>query len=98
MKKPVQVYFVDEELERLQAWAAAREKSVAYVVRAAVNQLVQSDERDPLLAAAGLFEGGPRDGSQDHDRHLEEPALEKGRGRSTAVRRHRRVHRAPRPK
>jgi len=99
MKKPLQVYFVDEELQRLQSWAAAREKSVAYVVRAAVNQLVQSDEPDPLLAAAGLFEGGPRDGSEKHDRHLEEPARGKGeRGRSAAVRGQRRVHRAPRTK
>ena len=98
MKKPVQVYFTDDELQRVVSWAAAREKTVAYVVRTAVNELVKSDEPDPLLAAAGMFQRGPSDGSEKHDYHLEEPPLEKGRGRGAAVRRHRRVHRAPRPK
>ena len=62
----------------LRRLAAAREKSLAELVRTAVDEMVaRSPEHDDqsrarALAVVGRFESGRRDVSRNHDEHLAE--------------------------
>lgn len=92
MKSPVQVYFDDVELERLEAWARDRGWTKSQVVRAAVRALTSSPQGDPLLELSGMVDGLPADLSERFDHHLnatfvaERPAPYGARGRRTRAR------------
>ncbi|MCC6224644.1 MAG: ribbon-helix-helix protein, CopG family [Thermoleophilia bacterium] len=68
--------YIDEDLDvRLRATAAAEGRSAAALIRDAVRLYLAGQRAgpaagDPFLELAGMFEGGPRDASTDHDRYL----------------------------
>lgn len=72
MAKPLQVYLEDEDLERLEGFAAERGWTKSQVVRTAVRALTRPPEKDPLLAMSGMIDGLPEDLSENFDRHLNE--------------------------
>ena len=72
MAKPLQVYLDDEDLERLEKWAASRRWTKSQAVRAAIRALTRPREEDPLLALSGIIDGLPEDLSESFDRYLEE--------------------------
>jgi hypothetical protein len=70
MKRPLQVYFDDAELSRLEAWAESHGWTKSQAVRAAVRALTSPAERDPLLELSGMVDGLPADLSERFDHHL----------------------------
>ena len=73
MTRPLQVFVEDDELSRLEAWAAKRGWTKSQAIRVAIRALVRSDseEQDPLLGLSGMIvEGLPSDASESFDRHL----------------------------
>jgi hypothetical protein len=70
MKRPLQVYFDDAELSRLESWAASHGWTKSQAVRAAVRALTSPAERDPLLELSGMVDGLPADLSQRFDHYL----------------------------
>ena len=76
--KPVQVYFPEPELSRLESWARRRGVTKSQAVRAAVRMLTQSPEEDPILALSGLVDLGPADLSERVDEYLEETHVAEG--------------------
>ena len=88
MRKPVQVYLEDTDLERLESWSRARGWTKSQAIRLAIRALTQPPANDPLLELSGMFEGLPSDLSENFDRYLdktyvaEERAVYKRRGRS----------------
>lgn len=72
MRRPLQVYLDQTELEKLEAWARSRGWTKSQAIRAAVRALTRSEQSDPLLAASGMIDGLPRDCSAQFDRYLTE--------------------------
>ena len=72
MRRPLQVYLDETELEKLEAWARSRGWTKSQAIRAAVRALTRSEQSDPLLAASGMIDGLPRDCSAQFDRYLTE--------------------------
>ena len=72
MKKPLQVFVEEEDLDRLDEWTRARGWTKADAIRAAIRSLTQSTHDDPLLSASGMIQGLPRDCSTQLERYLEE--------------------------
>jgi len=70
MSRPVQVYFDDSELDRLEAWAKTRGWTKSQAVRAAVRALTAAREQDPLLELSGMVDGLPSDLSERFDHYL----------------------------
>jgi hypothetical protein len=70
MSRPVQVYFEDAELERLEAWGKTRGWTKSQAVRAAVRALTTAPEQEPLLELSGMIDGLPADLSERFDQHL----------------------------
>ena len=70
MRRPVQVYFEDTELDRLEAWAKTRGWTKSQAVRAAVRALTTGPEQDPLLELSGVVDGLPADLSERFDHYL----------------------------
>jgi hypothetical protein len=70
MSRPVQVYFDDSELARLEAWAKTRGWTKSQAIRAAVRALTSVPEKDPLLELSGMVDGLPADLSERFDHHL----------------------------
>ena len=70
MRRPVQVYFEDTELDRLEAWAKTRGWTKSQAVRAAVRALTTGAEQDPLLELSGIVDGLPADLSERFDHYL----------------------------
>jgi hypothetical protein len=70
MSRPVQVYFDDSELARLEEWAKHRGWTKSQVIRAAVRALTSVPGEDPLLELSGMVDGLPADLSERFDRHL----------------------------
>jgi ABC-type transporter Mla subunit MlaD len=72
----VQIQFTAAQAEALRRQAAASDRSIAAVVREAVDAWTASDERrqrvDRALAAIGGFHSGLGDLAENHDRYLEE--------------------------
>jgi len=68
MKKPLQVYLDDADLERLEGWARDRGWTKSQAVRLALRALTRIPERDPLLSASGMIDGLPEDLSRDFGR------------------------------
>lgn len=70
MKRPLQVYFDDAELSRLETWAESHGWTKSQAVRAAVRALTSPPERDPLLELSGMVDGLPADLSERFDHYL----------------------------
>jgi hypothetical protein len=86
--KPLQVYFAEPELARLDAWARKRGVTKSQAVRAAVRILTRAPDDDPILGMSGMIDLGPADLSERVDDYLEETHVAEGspayarRGRS----------------
>jgi hypothetical protein len=94
MSRPLQVYLDDDELARLETWSRAKGWTKSQVVRAAIRSFIRPAERDPLLAASGMIDDLPADGSQRFDHYLNQtyvaeraPAYRTRRTRAKRVRR-----------
>jgi hypothetical protein len=72
MRRPLQVYLDEADLEKLEVWAKSRGWTKSQAIRAAVRALTRSPHADPLLAASGMIDGLPRDCSERFDRYLTE--------------------------
>ena len=72
MTRPLQVYFDDRDLERLDRWARARGWTKSQAIRVAVRALTRQSAPDPLLDLSGDIDGLPADLSQHFDRYLDE--------------------------
>jgi hypothetical protein len=72
MKKPLQVYLDESDLERLEAWARERKWTKSQAIRAAVRALTRGPAADPLLELSGYLDGLPADLSENFDRYLNE--------------------------
>jgi hypothetical protein len=70
MSRPLQVYLDDDDLARLDAWSRDKGWTKSHVVRAAIRAFIRPPERDPLLAASGMIDGLPPDGSERFDHYL----------------------------
>lgn len=72
----VQIQFTAAQAEALRRQAVASDRSIAAVVRQAVDAWIASDERrrrvDRALAAIGGFHSGLGDLAENHDRYLDE--------------------------
>ena len=72
----VQIQFTVAQAEALRRQAAASDRSIAAVVREAVDAWIASGERrqrvDRALAAIGGFHSGLGDLAENHDRYLDE--------------------------
>jgi hypothetical protein len=77
MNRPVQVYFDQEELTRLDAWSRERGWTKSQAIRAAVRALTRPAEKDALLAGSGMIEGLPADLSARFDAYLQETFVAK---------------------
>jgi hypothetical protein len=86
MSRPLQVYFEEAEMERLEAWARRRGWTKSQAVRVAVRALTRSADDDPLLRASGMVDGLPPDLSDQLDRHLVETFVAEPRPRYRARR------------
>ncbi len=77
--KRVQVQFTQEQLDGLRAQAVSSDRSVAAIVRDAVDAWITDNERgrlvDGAILAIGGFHSGLGDLAENHDRYLDE-ALE----------------------
>jgi hypothetical protein len=72
MRKPLQVYLEEQDLARLESWAAQRGWSKSHAIRAAVRALTRLPDEDPLLELSGDIQGLPADASTNLQRYLDE--------------------------
>ena len=72
MARPLQVYLDADDLSRLEACARQRRWTKSQVVRAALRVFTRPRDTDPLLAASGMIDGLPPDGSARFDDYLQE--------------------------
>jgi hypothetical protein len=72
MTRPLQVYLEADDLARLEAFARQRRWTKSEVVRAALRVFTRARDTDPLLAASGMIDGLPADGSGRFDDYLQE--------------------------
>ena len=94
MSRPLQVYLDDDDVARLETWSRERGWTKSQVVRAALRAFIRPPERDPLLAASGMIDDLPADGSERFDHYLNQtyvaerpPAYRTRRTRAKRVRR-----------
>jgi hypothetical protein len=72
MVRPLQVYFDEQELKRLDAWARERGWTKSQAIRVAVRALTRRPADDPILDLSGDIDGLPPDLSEHFDRYLNE--------------------------
>jgi hypothetical protein len=77
--KPVQVYFAEPEIDRLEAWARRRGVTKSDAIRAAVKALVRDRDDDPLLHLSGIADLGTADLSERVDEYLAGTHVGEGR-------------------
>src|SRR5437867_13082523 len=70
MRRPVQVYFDEADLTRLEVWSQKRGWTKSRAIRLAVRTLTRPAADDPVLELSGMFEGLPPDLSEHFDRYL----------------------------
>jgi hypothetical protein len=70
MRRPVQVYFEDVEVDQLETWAKSRGWTKSQAIRAAVRALTSAPRQDPLLELSGIVDGLPADLSERFDHYL----------------------------
>jgi len=90
MTKPLQVYLDEEDLDRLEVFAAARGWSKSQTVRVAIRALAKATEKeeDPLLGLSGMIDGLPEDLSENLDHYLDATfCVAEGAGRYRRTRR-----------
>jgi hypothetical protein len=71
MRRALQVYLEERDLEQLDAWARKRGWTKSQAIRAAVRALTRRPAEDPLLDLSGDIDGLPADLSQSFDRYLD---------------------------
>ncbi len=71
-KKPIQIYLRDDQEKALRSVAERRGESLASLVRAGVDLLLEGlpPDEDPLLDIVGLFDSGVTDLAENHDAYL----------------------------
>lgn len=81
-KKPLQVYLRTDQLDALRALAKRRGESMAGLVRAGVDMLLQEvpPEEDPLLDVIGIYDSGIGDLSEKHDEYIAQMIEEENQG------------------
>ena len=81
-KKPLQVYLRMDQLDALRALAKRRGESMAGLVRAGVDMLLQEvpPEEDPLLDVVGIYDSGKGDLSEKHDEYIAQMIEEENQG------------------
>ncbi len=81
-KKPLQVYLRTDQLDALRALAKRRGESMAGLVRAGVDKLLQEvpPEEDPLLDVVGIYDSGIGDLSEKHDEYIAQMIEEENQG------------------
>jgi len=74
-----QVQLTEEQAQALKALAAARQSSVAGLIRQSIEHLIRQsghaddvEKRQRAIAAVGRFHSGHSDVSAEHDRYLAE--------------------------
>jgi Arc/MetJ-type ribon-helix-helix transcriptional regulator len=72
MKRPLQVYLDEADLDALERWSRQRGWTKSEAIRAAVRALAHSRDRDPLLRASGMISGLPEDASEQFDHYIQE--------------------------
>jgi hypothetical protein len=87
MKRPLQVYLDEGDLERLEACARERGWTKSQVIRAAVRALARRPAEDPVLELSGDLDGLPADLSENFDRYLNETFVAEPRAPYRARRR-----------
>lgn len=72
-----QIYLSSEQHEQLKKRGAKDKKTMASVIREAVDQYLVEDQNplifpanDPLFDLIGITDSGPEDGSINHDKYL----------------------------
>jgi plasmid stability protein len=72
--KRTQIYLEEDLDRRLREAASLEGRSAADLIREALRDYLAAKKgvrsRDPFLALAGRFRGGPRDGAANHDKYL----------------------------
>ena len=73
-EKRTQIYFPRDLYRKIEGIARARSKSVAAIIREAVEQYLNTEEpdweNDPFFNLVGLTETGKGDLAEDHDKYL----------------------------
>jgi hypothetical protein len=70
MRRPVQIYLEEADLDRLDRWARERGWTKSRAIRLAVRTLTRPAADDPVLELSGMLEGLPADLSEHFDRYL----------------------------
>lgn len=71
MKRPLQVYVEEAELEALDRWATERGWTKSEAVRAAVRALTRGASQDPILDLEGMVQSGLSvDATERFEEHL----------------------------
>ncbi|HEU4617924.1 MAG TPA: CopG family transcriptional regulator [Gammaproteobacteria bacterium] len=71
MRKPLQVYLDDDDIERLEIFARERGWTKSQTIRAALRALTRAQADDPLLELSGDIDGLPADIAENFDRYLD---------------------------
>ncbi|MEO7133665.1 MAG: ribbon-helix-helix domain-containing protein [Vicinamibacterales bacterium] len=74
IKKPLQVYLRQDQMDALRSLALRRKVPLSELVRQGVDEVLAGVpvEDDPLLKLIGLINSGPEDLSENHDEYLAE--------------------------
>ncbi len=86
MKRPLQVYLDERDLERLEACARERGWTRSQVIRAAIRAFARQPAEDPVLELSGDIDGLPADVSENFDRDLNETFVAESRAPYRALR------------
>jgi hypothetical protein len=75
--KRTQISLMPEDYDKALRMAQARRSSLSQVVRDLLRGAPEQDEKhfDPLRGLIGIADGGPADGSVDHDRYIYGPDI-----------------------
>ncbi|MHB9146659.1 MAG: ribbon-helix-helix domain-containing protein [Symbiobacteriia bacterium] len=68
-----QIYITEAQNDALKRIASRRSRTEAEIIREALEHYLRTEEglrRDPLLDIIGVASGGPKDGSERHDRDI----------------------------
>jgi len=73
-EKRTQIYFPRELYRKIEGIARARSKSVASIIREAVEKYLNTEEpdweNDPIFNLVGIADTGKKNLAKDHDKYL----------------------------